>query len=99
MNKRVVTAVDAQVDPGQEAVLLDGYRRLTRDHQPDALLRTELLRGQAGAWRVQTTWESLEALQAVRAAGTPPAAVALLDSLGIPHSHGWFVVEADFERR
>ena len=99
MTKRVVTAVDAQVDPAREVELLDGYRRLTQEDHPDGLVRTELLREQEGAWRIQTTWESLEAVLAVRAAGKPPAAVALLDEIGAQHSHGWFLVEAAFEGR
>jgi hypothetical protein len=36
------------------------------------LLRTELLRGPDGAWRVQTLWRDLEALAATRIAPEPP---------------------------
>ncbi len=97
MSKRVVTAVDANVDPEHEAEFLDGYRRLTQEEQPDALIRSELLRGQDGAWRIQTTWQDLDALTAVRKLGKPPAALVLLDRIGAQHSHSWFIVEQDFE--
>lgn len=94
----VVTVVDAVVPAEREAEFLAGYRRMTRESQPDALLRSELLRGQDGHWRIQTTWLNLEALQAVRAAGTPPAALELLKSVGAQPSHAWFTVEAEFEK-
>lgn len=96
--KPVVTVVDASVAPEREEEFLEGYRRLTSETQPDALLRSQLLRGQDGAWRIQTTWQDFEALQAVRAAGKPPAALALLEGVGAQHSHGWFTVEQTFER-
>jgi hypothetical protein len=61
------------------------------------LQRSELLRGQEGAWRIQTTWRDVEALMAVRQRGKPPAAMALLDSLGAEHSHTWFTVEVSVD--
>ena len=95
--KAIVTIVDAQVPPEREADLLAGFERLTQEPQPDALLRSELLRGQDGARRIQTAWRDMAALQAVRQSGKPPAALELLDSVGAQHSHGWFVIEQSFE--
>ena len=95
--KQVVTVVDAQVSPEREADFLAGYQRLTQEPQPEALLRSELLRGQDGAWRIQTTWHDFDALQAVRRSGKPPAALALLESVGAEHTHGWFTVEQDYQ--
>ncbi|MGH3912009.1 MAG: antibiotic biosynthesis monooxygenase [Pseudonocardiaceae bacterium] len=93
MGERVVTAVDAMVDPKREGDLLDGFRQLNEGQQPDGLLRSELLRGQGGAWRIQTTWRDRDALIALRNSGKPPAALALLDRLGAEHSHAVFSIE------
>ena len=90
----IVTVVDAVVAAAREAELLDGFRRLTADSTPDGLIRSELLRGQEGHWRIQTTWRDREAVIALRASGEPPAAMRLLDSVGATHSHDVFTVEA-----
>ena len=94
MTQSIVTVVDTHIPPEREAALLDGYRRMLAEDKPDALLHTELLRGQSGAWRIQTTWRDLASLQALRQAGKPPAALALLNALGAAHTHTWFTVEA-----
>jgi hypothetical protein len=95
---RVITSIDALVDPGREVELLDGYRRLTSGQQPDGLVGSMLLRGQGGAWRIQTTWRDFDALMAVRNSGRPAAAMELLDGLGADHSHAVFVVEQSREQ-
>jgi hypothetical protein len=92
----IVTATDATVDPARETELVHGYRQMIESDQPDGLLRSELLRGQNGVWRIQTTWREMAALQAVRASGKPPAALALLDGLDAEHSHTWFTVADGF---
>lgn len=93
MGKQIVTVVDAQVAADREADLLAGFARMVADAAPDGLLRSELLRGQDGAWRIQTTWRDMDAIAELRKAGYPPAALVLLDSVGAQHSHGWFTVE------
>ncbi|MEA2715854.1 MAG: hypothetical protein QOI99_171 [Actinomycetota bacterium] len=96
MGAEVVTAVDATVDPEREQDLLDGYRQMISAPKPDGLVRSELLRGQGGRWRIQTTWRNREALVALRTSGHPPAALELLDRVGAEHSHGVFTVEESF---
>ena len=96
MDHNVVTAVDAVVPTDRETELVDGFRRMTESH-PDGLIRTELLRGQEGHWRIQTTWRDLETVRALRAAGEPPAAQNLLESVGAtPHTHDVFFVAHGF---
>lgn len=95
--KQVVTVVDATIAPEREAEFLAGYERLVQEPQPEALLRSELLRGQDGAWRIQTTWQDFDALKAVRQAGKPHAVQLLLDGVGARYTHGWFVIEKNFE--
>ena len=94
-----MTVVDAIVDASREAELIDGFRALGENDVPVGLVRSELLRGQDGAWRIQTTWQDRDALMAVRASGRPPAALELLDSLEADHSHAWFTVEETYEVR
>ncbi|MBC7441028.1 MAG: hypothetical protein H7311_00630 [Ramlibacter sp.] len=97
VNKPVITSVDATVLRERESDLVEGYRRMLAAGQPDGLVRSELLRGQDGTWRIQTTRRDMEALLALRRAGVPHAAQALLDGVGTEHSQTWFVVEDGFD--
>ncbi len=97
MSSPIVTVVDARLDPAREAELLDGYRQMNEGVKPDGWLRSELLRGQDGAWRIQTLWRDLDSLIALRQSGVRPAALDLLERVGAEHSHGVFTVELGFE--
>jgi len=97
MDDRVVTAIDAMVDRSREDDLREGFRQISEGEQPDGLLRSELLRGQSGAWRIQTTWRDRDALVAVRNSGKPPATLELLDRLGAGHSHAVFSIEQSLD--
>ena len=90
----VVTVVDVVVPAEAEQALLDGFRELAVQPHPEGLVRTELLRGQEGAWRIQTTWRDLDAVRAAGASGRPPAALPLLEGLGAEHTHDVFTVDA-----
>ncbi len=98
MDNAVVIAVDTTVTPEQERALLDSYRQMIEEPWPDGLLRAELLRGQNGVWRLQSTWRDKQALLTLRASGARPAAVQLLERLGVVHSHGIFSVEQSYTR-
>jgi hypothetical protein len=78
----VLTEVSAVVAADREASLLAGYRDLLGQPMPDGLLRTELLRGQDGQWRIQTLWRDRAALDAMRAGPEPPAAPRLFREVG-----------------
>lgn len=93
MSAPLVTTIDAKVLVEREQELLDGFREMNEGDKPEGLVRSELLRGQGGAWRSQTTWRDMEALMALRKSGKPPAALALLDRLEAEHSHSVFTVE------
>jgi heme-degrading monooxygenase HmoA len=69
---RVVSEVSAVVRPEQEDEFLAGVREMVTLPRPDGLLRTELLRGSDGQWRVQTLWRDLDALAASRVTPEPP---------------------------
>jgi hypothetical protein len=95
VSAEIVTAIDATIDQDREQDLLDGYRQIMASPKPDGLLHSELLRGQGGLWRIQTTWRDRDALMAVRNSGRPPA-LELLDRMHAEHSHGVFTVEASY---
>jgi hypothetical protein len=93
MSGQILTIVTATVDVDRESDLTAGFRKLTAGPMPDGLIRTELLRGQNGSWRIQTLWRDRAALEAVRASPEPPAALELFRDVGADHSHEVFWVE------
>ncbi|MFD0530754.1 antibiotic biosynthesis monooxygenase [Kitasatospora arboriphila] len=66
MTEQVLSEVGAVVAPEREAELVALYRELVSGPLPEGLVRTELLRGPAGHWRVQSLWRDMAALEAVR---------------------------------
>ena len=94
---RVMTSVNAVVATQREAEFLEGFRELNAETKPAGLLRSELLKGQNGNWRIQTVWRDRDCLLAVRATGRPPAALELFDRVGAEHSHEVFSVEESWE--
>lgn len=78
----VLTEVAARVSRDRETDLQAGFARLLEQALPDGLLRTELLQGPDGHWRIHTLWRDREALQAMRAGGEPPAAPRLFREVG-----------------
>lgn len=69
---RVVSEVSAVVRPERADEFLAGFREILARPRPDGLLRTELLRGSDGHWRIQTLWRDLDALAATRITPEPP---------------------------
>jgi quinol monooxygenase YgiN len=82
MTGQVLTEVSAVVAPEREAALVAAFRELVAQPMPDGLVRTELLSGQDGRWRIQTLWRDRAALDAMRAAPDPPAAPRLFREVG-----------------
>ena len=82
MAGRILTEVSATVQPAREEELVAGFRELIRQAVPDGLLRTELLHGSDGVWRIQTLWRDRPALDAMRAGPEPPAAPSLFRRVG-----------------
>jgi hypothetical protein len=93
MSAHILTDTSATVDADREAELVDGFRSIMAGGVPDGLLRTELLRGTDGQWRIQTLWRDRAALDAVRAQPEPPAAPRLFTSVGAEPSLQVFEVE------
>ncbi len=82
MSGQVLTEVSAVIAAEREASLLAAYKELLARPTPDGLVRTELLRGQDGQWRIQTLWRDRAALDAMRAGSEPPAAPQLFRQVG-----------------
>ena len=78
-----VTIVDADVEADREPVLMTAWQEITAaDPLPAGLVQSTLLRGQDGHWRIITTWESREAVVAMRSLGARPAALAMFERAG-----------------
>ncbi|MDH6125531.1 antibiotic biosynthesis monooxygenase [Kitasatospora sp. GP82] len=82
MSGRVLSEVSAVVAAEREADLVDSYRELVAGPLPEGLIRTELLRGPGGRWRVQSLWRDRESLEAVRANPKLAAAPRLFAYVG-----------------
>ena len=69
----VLTVLEAHVEPTREAAMQTAYRDAVQDSFPPGLVRSTLLRAtdDRTVWRIETLWESREALEAMRGTGTP----------------------------
>ncbi len=69
----VITVLEARVANERATDLQAAYAEAARGPFPPGLLRSTLLRdiNDSTLWRIETVWESREALAAMRAAGKP----------------------------
>jgi heme-degrading monooxygenase HmoA len=93
MSAQILTEVRATVDADREAVLVTEFRAMTAGGAPDGLVRTQLLRGPNGQWRIHTLWRDRAALDAMRARPEPPAAPRLFSNAGAEPSLQVYEVE------
>ncbi|WP_019067904.1 hypothetical protein [Streptomyces hokutonensis] len=93
MTGQVLSEVSAVVAPEREAGFVAAYRELVTRPLPDGLVRTELLRGQDGRWRIQSLWRDRAALDVVRAAPGGPPAPRLFREVGADPALAVFEVE------
>ncbi|MFE2283040.1 hypothetical protein ACFXDJ_02515 [Streptomyces sp. NPDC059443] len=70
-----------------------GFSELVALALPDGLVRTELLRGQDGRWRIQTLWRDHAALDVVRATPGGAPAPKLFREVGADPALALFDVE------
>lgn len=82
--------VPAEMDPA----FLTAYNEMAAEqNRPAGLSRSELLRGSDRNGAIQSLWDPTTAIMATRRQGNAPAAIALLDYLGIQHSYELWTVE------
>ena len=69
----ILTILEAKLEPGRDSTLEAAYADLTSGARPPGLVRSELLRDVQDPlrWRIQTWWQDRQALEAMRAHGTP----------------------------
>ncbi|WP_037603713.1 antibiotic biosynthesis monooxygenase [Streptacidiphilus rugosus] len=92
MTGHILTEVSATIAPEREADLIAAYQQAVARPLPDGLLRTELLQGADGDWRIHTLWRDQASLDAMPASAEGPIAPRLFrDSGGDPHV-AWFQV-------
>jgi quinol monooxygenase YgiN len=80
----VLTILEANLEPGRESDLQAAYAAIVASGTPSpGLVHSELLRdaGDPARWRIQTWWQSRQALEAMRSTGTP-AGVLMFRSAG-----------------
>ncbi len=68
-----ITVLEAHVAPERELALQAAYGEAARGPLPRGLVGSTLLRAtdDRTSWRIETIWESPEALAAMRGSGTP----------------------------
>jgi hypothetical protein len=82
MSGEIMTEVSAIVPTERADDVPAAFAELALRPLPDGLLRTELLAGRDGEWRIQSLWRDQGALDAMRAGAEPPAAPSLFRQLG-----------------
>jgi hypothetical protein len=82
MSGEVMTEVSAIVSEERADDVPGAFAELLQQPLPDGLIRTELLSGRHGEWRIQSLWRDQAALDAMRAGAEPPAAPTLFRQLG-----------------
>jgi quinol monooxygenase YgiN len=82
MAGEVMTEVSAIVSAERADEVPAMFSELARRPLPDGLIRTELLSGRDGEWKIQSLWRDQAALDAMRAGPEPPAAPALFRRVG-----------------
>ena len=94
----IVTILEANVEAGRESDLEAAYATAVNSgSRPDGLVRSELVRDvqDPARWRIQTWWQSREALVAMRASGTPPAGILMFRAAGAEPKTSIFEVVDD----
>ena len=82
MSGEVMTEVSATLPQERADAVLAAFAELTQRPLPEGLVRTELIAGRDGEWKIQSLWRDQAALDAMRAGAEPPAALALFRRIG-----------------
>ena len=94
----IVTILEANLEPGREPDLEAAYAAaVSAGSRPAGLVRSELVRDSQDAtrWRIQTWWQSREALVAMRSTGVPPAGILMFRAAGAEPKTSIFEVVDD----
>lgn len=96
---RALTILQAHVGPNREAALLAAYQAAAAEPPPPGLIRSALLRdvNDPTLWRIETMWESHEALEKMRR-GRTPRGLQIFLSVAAEPSLTIFDVAAELDR-
>jgi hypothetical protein len=96
---RIITVLSAEVAHERQADLKTAYRTAVEGDRPSGLLRTVLLQdaNDGVQWRIETLWESREALAAMRGTGTPQG-ILIFRAAGAEPTLALFEVVDELER-
>ena len=83
MAGQVLTVVSATVENAREDDLRAAYEAVLDEKLPEGLLASALLRGDNNTWQIATLWRDRAALDAMRAAAAPPAALRVFRQVGV----------------
>ncbi len=81
MTDHVLSVTSATVPPESEAAVIDAYRVATST-LPHMVLRTFLVKGDAGDWQIITLWRSREQLEEYRRSVDTPAGIKIFRDAG-----------------
>jgi hypothetical protein len=95
---RIATVLEAYVPMERQADLQAAYREARVDGFPPGLVRSQLMQdaGDPTLWRIETVWESFEALSAMRGTGTPRG-ILMFRAAGVEPAHSAFRVVEDIQ--
>ena len=95
---RVVTVLEAHVLPERATDLQAAYAEAAQEPLPPGLVRSALLRHSSDQtlWRIETVWQSREALAAMRQLGKPRG-IQIFEAAGAQPSVTVFDAIADLE--
>ena len=101
MTNQIATVLEAHVPFERQADLQSAYLEAARETYPPGLVRSALLQdnGDPTLWRIETIWESFDALVAMRASGLPPRGILMFRAAGVEPTLSAFRVVVDFHAR
>jgi heme-degrading monooxygenase HmoA len=88
----LITMVEGSVAPDRQEVFRATWTHVTEGELPPGFVRTFLLRS-GESWRIETVWESREALDAMRATTDTPASISVFRAAGVEPSVAVWDVE------
>lgn len=94
----VVTVLEARVLPERVADLQAAYTEAAHGPFPPGLVRSSLLqqRSDQTQWRIETVWQSQDALAAMRQSPAKPRGVQIFEAVGAQPSLSIFDAIVDF---
>lgn len=90
----ILSVLEAHVDPASQGKLHAAYGDAAHDALPAGLVRSTLSHAthDPTLWRIETLWESREALEAMRSSSGTPRGIMIFRAAGVEPIVSLFVV-------